>query len=333
MRCPLRGVFGRGDRIETALASAVLFVLGCAAEPGSGAKSAPPPSVTGDGERAVPATTAERQSPTTPLVASRSDAAVLEARSTCPVFDWSKRSLEPILTPGKKPNPALSDRMDTDALAFEGACADAPVRPPSDSLPPYVRNGVKLSVKRADPAGTSGRKWVGNQCTFELELNDGSGRSVELGPDVVPPFNSITSLAVSGSAVWVELSFNGYTREFPKGGNRVVAVDLCEGRVVWKSRDGTSNGGIRLFGDYLVTAFGFTSERRFVYVLDARSGAQIQKLPVVENMCPSKVWAPNWDGGPCDAPGQRVGAASHPRIEGGLLVVDTNTGSSTFEVK
>jgi hypothetical protein len=269
----------------------------------------------------------------TPSLGSTPDAGVLEARPTCPPFDWKPRSLAPILTPGKTPNTALADRMDTDALAFEAACADSPIGPPSNSVRPYLRDSVELSVKGAVPAGTSGRQWSGNQCTFEVKFNDGSGRTVELGPDVVPPFNSITSLAVSGSAVWLELSFNGYTREFPKGGNRVVALDLCEGRVVWKSKDGTSNGGIRLFGDYLITAFGFTSERRFVSVLDARSGAVVQKLPVLENICPSKVWAPNWDGKRCDAPGQLVGAATYPRIEGGLLIVDTNIGSSAFQVK
>ena len=67
--------------------------------------------------------------------------------------------------------------------------------------------------------------------------------------------------------------------------------------------------------------------------LDARSGAVVQKLPVIENVCPSKSWAPNWDGGRCDAPGQSVGAAHQPRIEGGLFLVDTNTGSSAFELK
>jgi len=83
-------------------------------------------------------------------------------------------------------------------------------------------------------------------------------------------------------------------------------------------------------GDALVTAYGFTSERRFVYVLDPRSGAVVQKLPVLENQCPSKAWAPNYGGGGCDAPGQRVGAATRPRIEDMLFVVDTNTGSATF---
>jgi hypothetical protein len=87
-----------------------------------------------------------------------------------------------------------------------------------------------------------------------------------------------------------------------------------------------------LLDDYLISAYGFTSEPRFVFVLDARSGAFIQKLPVVENVCPSQSWAPNWHRGDrCDAPGQRVGAATNPRVEGGLFLVDTNTGSATFQ--
>jgi hypothetical protein len=54
--------------------------------------------------------------------------------------------------------------------------------------------------------------------------------------------------------------------------------------------------------------------------------------PVIENQCPSKSWAPHWQPGErCDAPAQTVGAASDPRSEGGLLWVDTNTGSSAFQ--
>ena len=68
-------------------------------------------------------------------------------------------------------------------------------------------------------------------------------------------------------------------------------------------------------------------------VLDAYSGKLVQKLPVLENICPSKSWAPNWKGGRCDAPGQLVGAATNPRVEGGLFLVDTNTGSSAFELE
>jgi hypothetical protein len=95
-----------------------------------------------------------------------------------------------------------------------------------------------------------------------------------------------------------------------------------------------SNGGLLLHGDYLMSPYGFTSEPRFVFVLDAHSGAVVQKLPVVENICPSTSWAPHWQPGErCDAPGQRVGAATNPRLEGGLFLVDTNTGSASFQLK
>jgi hypothetical protein len=199
-------------------------------------------------------------------------------------------------------------------VRLEAGCADHPDGPPAGAAIGASIDDVAVEVARATPAGKSGRGWPGNQCTFRLALRDGSGKPVVIGNDVVPPFNGVTSLARSGSAVWVELSFNGYTKEFPRGGNRIVAVDLCAGRVVWKSNDGMSNGGLLLVGDYLIAAFGFTSERRYVHVFDARSGKLVQKLPVIENICPSKAWAPNWDGGRCDAPGQLVGAATNPRI-------------------
>jgi len=142
----------------------------------------------------------------------------------------------------------------------------------------------------------------------------------------------VTALVRSASAAWLSVGFNGYAAEFPKGGNRIFAIDLCDGRVVWKSSDATSNGGLLLLDDYLVSPYGFTKERRYVFVLDARSGAIVQKVPVVENVCPSKSWAPHWHPGDrCDAPGQQVGAATDPRVEGGVFLVDTNTGSSSFQ--
>ncbi len=192
--------------------------------------------------------------------------------------------------------------------------------------------GVKLVVTSAIPAGSSKRGWAGNRCSFELSLADGSGARVGLGAQEIPPFTSINAVVRSGSAVWLSVGFNGYTAEFPQGGNRILALDLCAGRVVWQSKDSMSNGGLLLLDDYLISPFGFTNERRFLHVLDARSGAVVQKLGVVENICPSTSWAPNFTPGQrCDAPGQAVGAASAPRVELGLLLVDTNTGSAAFQ--
>jgi hypothetical protein len=194
-------------------------------------------------------------------------------------------------------------------------------------------DGVVIQLIDEDDAGKSGRGWPGTQCDFVVKLADGSGVEVELTEKHIPPFTNITSLVRSGSAVWLSVTFNGYTKEFPKGGNRILALDLCKGGVVWQSKDAMSNGGLLLIDDYLISPFGFTKEPRFVYVLDARSGNVVQKLPVLENICPSKSWAPNWKPGErCDAPGQRVGAATQPRVEGGFFLVDTNTGSASFEL-
>jgi hypothetical protein len=249
----------------------------------------------------------------------------------CTPADWSPRSLAPLLEPGKTADPSRPDQVGSDVRSFE-ACGDGP-NGPGAGTGGAVIDGVGVRIAGVTPAGSSGRGWPGNQCSFELRLASGAGQRVVLGPEVVPPFNAITSLVRSSSAVWITVSFNGYTREFPKGGNRVIAVDLCTGKVAWTSPNSTSNTDLLLLGDYLVTAYGFTSEKRSVHVLDARSGHVLQKLRVVENVCPSKSWAPNWGGGPCDRPGQDVGAASAPRVEGGLVLVDTNTGSSTFQFK
>lgn len=245
--------------------------------------------------------------------------------------DWTPRQLPPLLSPGKRANPGFPDRTGSTLLPLDEECTDSPAGPTGRGARRRGAEGVVIGVAAAASAGKSGRGWAGNQCSFEVSLADGSGPATRLGPREVPPFNTVSAVVRSGCAAWLSVSFNGYTREFPKGGNRVVAVDLCEGRVAWTSRDSTSNGGLLLLGDYLISPYGFTSEPRFVYVLDAHSGAVVQKLPVIENICPSKSWAPNWDGGRCDAPGQRVGAANNPRVEGGLFLVDTNTGSSSFQ--
>jgi hypothetical protein len=237
---------------------------------------------------AIDSTTARtpRSSPTGGVVTAASPSRVLEVRPPeCQPWDWTPRTLAPLLRAGKKPNASHADRPSTRIeRPFDTSCSDHPEGTAPGLAVPLTVEGVELRVKSSTAAGTSGRRWAGNQCTFELASADRSGRSVELGPDVVPPFNAISALTRSGSAVWLEVSFNGYTKEFPKGGNRVVAVDLCDGRVVWRSKDSVSNGGILLVGDYLVTAFGFTSERRYLHVLDARSGASVQKLPIVETI-------------------------------------------------
>ena len=75
-------------------------------------------------------------------------------------------------------------------------------------------------------------------------------------------------------------NFNGDAGEYPQGGNNVIALDACDGTVKWRSPNLTSSGPIMLLGDYLVTGYGFTGESHYVYVLNAHTGAVVQKLLV-----------------------------------------------------
>ncbi|MES1173650.1 MAG: hypothetical protein ABUL62_04915 [Myxococcales bacterium] len=273
-----------------------------------------------------------------PAHAVVSSEALSNARSSaiaaCSAGDWAPRSLAPLLKAGKGPSSARPDRVGSAVVLFGAECTDSPVPRATTAVSPAVIDGVEVKVTSTTPVGASGRGWGGNQCSFELRLADGSGSAVQLGAGDVPAFNTVTALVRSGSAVWLSIGFNGYAREFPNGGNRIIALDLCEGRVVWHSKNATSNGGLLLVDDYLVSPYGFTSEPRSVFVFDAHSGQQVQQLPVLENICPSKSWAPHWHPGErCDAPGQLVGAATNPRFEGGAFLVDTNTGSAVFTVR
>ena len=251
---------------------------------------------------------------------------------TCEAFDWTPRKLRPLLRPGKAVREEHADRASAEQGAFESQCQDAPDGASERSPRSVTIDGVHFELDRASAAGKSGRGWAGNQCAFSASLADGSGAKVSVGGPEVPPFNTLSAVVRAGSAVFLSVSFNGYTKEFPQGGNRVIALDLCAGRVVWQSPNSTSNGGLLLMGDYLIAPYGFTAEPRWLFVLDARSGSVVQRLPIVENVCPSARWAPNWQPGQrCDALGQRVGAATNPRVSGNVLLVDTNTGSAAFQ--
>ncbi|HYQ42056.1 MAG TPA: hypothetical protein VER11_08810 [Polyangiaceae bacterium] len=297
----------------------------------SGVPSALPPS-------ASPRTRTSSTPP--PASASPTPAAQIAASVVprCEAFDWAPRALSPLLRPikpghfehaagGKQPDQAAAEQG-----AFESECQDAPDGPSERSPTSVTLDGIAFELTSTTLAGKSGRGWLGNQCAFSARLADGSGTAVHLAAPELPPFNSIRAVVRAGSAAFVSVSFNGYSKEFPQGGNRVFALDLCAGRVVWQSANDTSNGGLLLLGDYLIAPYGFTSEPRSLFVLDAHSGTVVQRLPIIENVCPSERWAPNWHrGDPCDPPGQKVGAATNPHVAGGLLLVDTNTGSAAFQ--
>ena len=63
-------------------------------------------------------------------------------------------------------------------------------------------------------------------------------------------------------------------------GNYVVAADLSAHKQRWRSADMSSNAGLLLLEDYLVIGYGFTKEQASLSVLDRKSGAVVQTVPL-----------------------------------------------------
>lgn len=165
--------------------------------------------------------------------------------------------------------------------AVQRLCGDGLGQWKAPALPVSRRLGdLSLSVLSARYAGKSGRNWEGGHCRFSVQamaFKPVPPVAVIESP-VVPPFNDLTTVERDGTALWFSLGFNGYAREFNGKGCRIVAVDLCAGKVRWVSPDLRSNGPVMAYGEYLITAYGFTAEPDYLYVFDKRTGHQVQRL-------------------------------------------------------
>lgn len=60
----------------------------------------------------------------------------------------------------------------------------------------------------------------------------------------------------------------------------LVAVDPVEGKELWRTKKLVSNGEFLVVGDYIVSGYGFTDEKDFIYVVSRADGSIKQKLPL-----------------------------------------------------
>jgi hypothetical protein len=138
--------------------------------------------------------------------------------------------------------------------------------------------GLEISVTAVEPAGKSGRGWLGARCSYRLRDTRDPTLYAALEPALVAPFNELSGVIRQGQAVFVRLSFNGYAAEIGGRGNYLVALDLCTHEVKWRSADLSSNAPFVVLDRYVVTGYGFTRERDWLYVLDRGSGTIVQRV-------------------------------------------------------
>lgn len=92
----------------------------------------------------------------------------------------------------------------------------------------------------------------------------------------------VDELTIDDGVLYYPESCQSYAKDAGGRCSSVVALDLrrtpAEER--WRSAHLLSNTAIVPVGDYLVTGYGFTAERDFLYVLDKRTGKVALRVPL-----------------------------------------------------
>lgn len=183
------------------------------------------------------------------------------------------------------PNAAVQGRggITTDDRKLVGALGNCSDSPDGDSAELRTRatdDNTRLTVEivGVKALGRSGRGWPGVHCTYRVNDSANPHLYADVTDETVPPLNELTGLIRIDDVVYVTVQYNGYAKEVNGKGNLVAAFDLCAHNRLWKSPDLTSNAAMLVHGDYLVTGYGFTSEKRFLFVLNRWSGRVVQKI-------------------------------------------------------
>ncbi len=94
-------------------------------------------------------------------------------------------------------------------------------------------------------------------------------------------YQAPTWAAEIAGTLLVSHSHGTYSRSSRGQNAYVTAVDLQTGKLRWRSRPLVSNAeSFAVVKDAIVTGYGFTKEPDFLYVLDRRTGAVLQRLPL-----------------------------------------------------
>ena len=60
----------------------------------------------------------------------------------------------------------------------------------------------------------------------------------------------------------------------------ISALDVETGKVLWTTNPLSCNSDFVIYGDYIITGYGFTDEPDFLYIIDKSNGAFVKKIPL-----------------------------------------------------
>ncbi|OFZ61789.1 MAG: hypothetical protein A3D92_11095 [Bacteroidetes bacterium RIFCSPHIGHO2_02_FULL_44_7] len=111
-------------------------------------------------------------------------------------------------------------------------------------------------------------------------------KSYEYSPDYIMEDYSFIQqrtnwAAIEGNVLYVAHSHSTYAASSKGMNSYITAIDLTTNAVLWRSKPLVCNSSnFLIVDDVLVTGYGFTNEKDFIYTLNKHSGQVVQTLPV-----------------------------------------------------
>lgn len=230
----------------------------------------------------------------------------LDLTATKPVVvaapPWSAALVTPARTAQASPAPRLT-RVASRAADPRRVLERKPPQPnepvflapvEQGALPPGVRSDIPSrygndTLRAVLPSGARTLLVYGTRYLVSV-----SGNTVErifdlssflMPPKVNPQWKEfaeqdVTYAQVDGGVVYVCNGGGSYAKEVFGKKAFVSALDFATGKLLWRSEPLVCGGTFAMYGDYLVTGYGFTAEPDNVVLLRLRDGKTMQKVSV-----------------------------------------------------
>ena len=136
-----------------------------------------------------------------------------------------------------------------------------------------------------DPYGASSCDLSGDaNCDYFARLYDIEGNerwALPLGSMLSSPsYLEVQDIRYADGVLYFNEACQSYSKQVKGKCSYLVAVDPVEGKELWRTKKLVSNGEFLIVGDYIISGYGFTAEKDFIYVVSRADGSIEQKVPL-----------------------------------------------------
>ena len=147
------------------------------------------------------------------------------------------------------------------------------------------RVGDEFMAFYRDPYGASSCGLGADaNCDYSVRLYDVAGEeqwSVALGPLLSrPTYLEVQDIRYADGMLYFNEACQSYASGAKGQCSALVAYDPKAGELRWRTRPLVSNGDVFVSGDYIVSGYGFTGERDYLFVVRRSDGKIMQKVAV-----------------------------------------------------